>query len=173
MAFRFAGGPPGRDAAPGVLTARGRDDLARLYAEHSRALVQLAALLVTDIGAAREIMYEAFAALERGRSRPRHPDDAFAFLLRAVVHRARTAVPPPAAVATTDPAPGDDAVLSALRALPRPQREALVLRYYGQLSDEQAAAALDLHPAELIANVARGLSALRVALMSSGRKLPE
>lgn len=136
------------------------DDLARLYAEHSRPLVQLAALLVPDAGAAREIMYEAFAALARGRSRLHRSDDAFAFLLRAVVRRARMAAPPPAV--------SGDAVLNALRALPRPQREALVLCYYGQLSDEQAAAALGVQPGELLANVARGMTALRAALASSG-----
>jgi DNA-directed RNA polymerase specialized sigma24 family protein len=171
VTFRLAGGPPERAAAPGKFAARGSDELARLYAEHSRPLVQLAALLVTDIGTAREIMYEAFAALERGRSRPHRSDDAFAFLLRAVVHRARTAAVPPAAGAP-DHALGGDAVLNALRTLPGPQREALVLRYYGELSDEQAAAALDVRPGELIANVARGMAALRAALTSSGRKPP-
>lgn len=147
------------------------DELARLYAEHSRPLVQLAALLVPDAGAAREIMYEAFAGLARGRSRLRRSDDAFAFLLRAVVRRARLAAPPPAA-APPPPAVSGDAVLNALRALPGPQREALVLRYYGHLSDEQAAAALGVQPGELLANVARGMTALRAALASSGRDLP-
>lgn len=60
---------------------------------------------------------------------------------------------------------GDNAaVIRAVRALPGDQREALVLRYYGQLSDEQAAAAMGVRPTVLRANVACGMAALRAIL---------
>jgi DNA-directed RNA polymerase specialized sigma24 family protein len=188
VTFRSVRGPVGRHAVPRMGSDLAGDELARLYAEYSRSLLQLAALLVPDIGAAREVMYEAFAALARGRSYPRG-GDAFAFLLRAVVHRARTAAPAagPSETAETLPIAGaaatceadmgaaeaalpQAAVLHALRALPGPQREALVLRYYGQLSDEEAAAAMGVRPAELRANVARGMAELRAMLASAGRE---
>ena len=149
------------------------DELAWVYAEHSRPLLRLAALLVTDVNTAHEVMYEAFAALQQGRGRLRRSDDVFMFLLRAVVHRARTF-----AVRVSGPGPPDDpglpndAVLDALRALPGPQREALVLRYYGQLPDEQAAGVMGVPPAELRANVSRGMAALRSALSPCGHPQP-
>lgn len=164
VAFRSDRRPSGRRLASRALSGPGGDELARLYAQHSRPLLQLAALLVPDLQAAREIVYEAFAAFDCGRSRPRRSDDAFMLLLRTVVRRARGSV-------ASAPAPGTlagSAVLGALHALPRPQREALVLRYYGQLSDEQAATAMGVRPGELRANVARGMAALRAALASSG-----
>ena len=196
VAFRSVRGPVGRRAVPRIRADPAGDELARLYAEHSRSLLQLAALLVPDIGAAHEVMYEAFAAVVRGRSYPRG-GDAFPFLLRAVVHRARTvdsasgpaetnenlpaaggvaarAADIPAAdigaadIGAAEAALPQAAVLHALRSLPGPQREALVLRYYGQLSDEQAADAMGVRPAELRAHVARGMAALRAMLASAG-----
>jgi DNA-directed RNA polymerase specialized sigma24 family protein len=118
-------------------------------------------------------MYEAFAALQRGRGRLRRSDDVFMFLLRTVVHRARasaTRVSGPGA--PDDPGLPNDVVLDALRALPGPQREALVLRYYGQLPDEQAAEAMGVPPGELRANVSRGMAALRSALSPCGHPQP-
>lgn len=191
VAFRSVRGPVGRRAVPRIRADPAGDELSRLYAEHSRSLLQLAALLVPDIGAAHEIMYEAFAAVVRGRSYPRG-GDAFPFLLRAVVHRARTVASASGRAETTGilpvaggSAPGEAdigaadlgaaeaalpqaAVLHALRSLPGPQREALVLRYYGQLSDEQAADAMGVRPPELRAHVARGMAALRAMLASAG-----
>lgn len=176
VAFRSAGDPSGRRVVPPELSGPGGDELARLYAQHSRPLLQLAVLLVHDIHAAREIVYEAFAALDSGRSRPRRSDDAFMLLLRTVVHQARRAVaaapdcgaPAGLSVSQPDTAVPESAVLGALQALPRRQREALVLRYYGQLSDEQAATAMGVRPGEMRANVARGMAGLRAALTSSG-----
>lgn len=143
-------------------SARETDDLVHLYAEHSRPLLQLAALLVADVGAAREIVYEAFAAFDGRRSRPRRSDDVFMLLLRTVVRRAREIVPEPHAVMT------ESAMMGALHALPGRQREALVLRYYGQLSDEQAAAVMGVRPAGLRADVALGLASLRAVLANPG-----
>lgn len=198
VAFRSVRRPSGRHAAPRTRAVDGvpvdprpsarlaGDELARIYAEHSRSVLQLAALLVPDIGAAREVMYEAFAALDRDlRSRAPSSGDEFSFLLRAVVFRARvTASAPGESVPGTDgPGAGEEdgaagpggvavpeaAVLEALRALPCRQREALVLRYFGQLPDWQAAAAMDVRQAELHAYVERGMSALRAVLVPPGR----
>src|ERR1700691_5526489 len=78
----------------------GGDELALAYAEHSRSMLQLAVLLVPDVTAAREVVYESFAALhgEQRHQGQRHQEhsfqcrqDALAFLLRAIVRRARAA----------------------------------------------------------------------------------
>ncbi|HEX6451009.1 MAG TPA: sigma factor-like helix-turn-helix DNA-binding protein [Trebonia sp.] len=188
MAFRSVHGPSRRHTVYREVTDPAGDELARLYAKHSRLLLQLAALLVPDLGAAREVMYEAFAALDRGHIRARRSGDEFAFLLHAVVYRARTARLSSDADSRIDGArvvaPGstesamrgtvvpEGAVLAALRGLPAAQREALVLRYYGQLSDEQAAAAMGVRPAELRTYVTGGMAALRAALARNGHAQP-
>jgi DNA-binding CsgD family transcriptional regulator len=56
------------------------------------------------------------------------------------------------------------AVLEALRALPARQREALVLRYYGDLSEAQIAATMGISRGAVKAHTARALAALRSAL---------
>ncbi|MGH3171689.1 MAG: hypothetical protein ACRDN0_38240, partial [Trebonia sp.] len=118
----------------------GGDELALVYAEHSRSLLKLAALLVPDIVAAREVVYESFAALNRelryrdqtyAENRLRSREEVLAFLLRNVVYRARAAMTGGVTSAAHGQAAGDAAVIRAVRALPDDQREALVLRYYG------------------------------------------
>jgi DNA-directed RNA polymerase specialized sigma24 family protein len=179
-------------------TRDSREELARLYTEHAGTLLKLATLLVRDTVAAREILYEAFAAMEQALNRQRC-GDALAFLLRDVVDRTRIMMTRDGNGAYADRGrsggssaafgrPGDfgrsdtsgeaacsgpdrfsspDAVvLDLLRALPGRQREALVLRYYGQFSDDEVAAAMGVTRAELRANVLRGMAALQLALGS-------
>lgn len=160
------------------------DDLALIYAEYSRSLLKLAALLVADASVAREMMYEAFAALgeealrRKAAGRETNSGDALAFLVRTIVCLARAARErDPAHEADTDgspsankpsaskePANKDMRIISAVRVLPGAQREALILRYYGQLSEEQAAAAMGVRTGTLRANIARGMAALRTIL---------
>jgi DNA-directed RNA polymerase specialized sigma24 family protein len=146
--------------------ARG-DELAHAYTEHSRSLLKLAALLAPDVGTAREVVYESFAALYRELEFPRSPEDVFAFLVRNVVGRSRVAMVRRGISTSVRNVAGGDAVIRAVRALPDCQREALVLRYYAQLPDEQAAAAMGVRTSVLRVNVARGMAGLRAALGSS------
>ncbi len=55
----------------------------------------------------------------------------------------------------------------ALRALPRRQREAVVLRYVADLSADEVAEALRISPGSVKTHVHRGLAALRASLGSS------
>lgn len=160
---------PTRRREPTRARAAGGAELAHRYAEHSRRLLKLAALLVPEITAADEVMYEAFAAMYQARDRIRGHDDVFAFLLRDVVSRARVAMGArgsqlPHVPGSPVPTSQEISVLDAVRALPGSQREALVLRYYGQLSDEEAAAAMGIEPAELRAHVTLGMATLRAYL---------
>jgi DNA-directed RNA polymerase specialized sigma24 family protein len=155
--------PQAAGREPGI---RG-DELALAYAEHSRSLLKLAALLVPDISAAREVVYESFAALHREQQSLRSHEDVFAFLLRNVVARARAVVARSGINPSVRSVAGGDAVIRAVRGLPDGQREALVLRYYAQLSDEQAAAAMGVRTSVLRVNVARGMAGLRAVLGSS------
>lgn len=152
------------------------DELAGIYAEHSRNLLKLAVLLVGDIGSAEDIVSSAFAAMDRARYRLRCRDDMLAYLRRAVVCGARAAAGRDIRWRCACPDPADAAVIEALRMLPSGQREALVLRYYGQLSDAEAADAMGVRTAVLRVNVDRGLAALRTVLAArvvAPEKMPE
>jgi RNA polymerase sigma factor (sigma-70 family) len=56
------------------------------------------------------------------------------------------------------------AVVAAVRTLPRRQREALVLRYYGNLSQSQVAAAMGTNEAAVRGHTARAMTALHGVL---------
>src|SRR5690606_16332012 len=56
------------------------------------------------------------------------------------------------------------AVIEALRALPSRQREALVLRYYGDLSEAEIAHAMGISKGAVKSHTARGMAALRSVL---------
>jgi RNA polymerase sigma factor (sigma-70 family) len=55
-------------------------------------------------------------------------------------------------------------VVTALRALPARQREALVLRFYGDLSEAQIAAAMGISKGAVKSHTARAMTALRSVL---------
>ena len=57
-------------------------------------------------------------------------------------------------------------VAAALYDLPRYQREAIALQYYGNLSEDETAAALHITRGAVYSHTARGLSALRAALQT-------
>jgi len=56
------------------------------------------------------------------------------------------------------------AVVTALRTLPPRQREALVLRFYGDLSEAQIAAAMGISKGAVKSHTARAMTALRSVL---------
>ncbi len=56
------------------------------------------------------------------------------------------------------------AVVTALRTLPARQREALVLRYYAELSEAEIATAMGISRGAVKSHTARGMTARRAAL---------
>ncbi|HLJ99725.1 MAG TPA: sigma factor-like helix-turn-helix DNA-binding protein [Streptosporangiaceae bacterium] len=170
----------------GIRAARSADvvctadrTLTRLYAEHFRSLVRLAALLVQDAGLAEEITEAAYAAAYREWQRCGDTGTGVAFLRRAIVNRARSAwryraggEGSTAGRAHGQSPAGQDAaagfgrapVAAGLRSLPEHQREAVVLRYYADLSEAQAAAAMSLSRTAVKSHTARGMAALRSVL---------
>lgn len=153
--------------------------VARLYREHFRSLVQLAALLVRDIGTAEEVVQDSFVALHMGWRRLRDSDKALSYLRQSVVNRSRSVLRRRVIADRDAPKPQPDmpsaeygaitllersAVVAALRTLPPRQREALVLRYYGDLSEAQIATAMGISRGAVKSHTARAMSALRDAL---------
>ncbi len=150
----------------------------QLYAAHWRPLVRLSVLLVRDQGMAEEVVQDAFVAVHGKWGSLRDPDRALAYLRRAVVNGSRSRLrhlkvvrvhaerqPPPAAVRGADEAALETerraAVLDALEALPRRQREVIALRYYVDLSEAEIADALGISRGAVKSHASRGAATLR------------
>jgi DNA-directed RNA polymerase specialized sigma24 family protein len=129
-----------------------------MYGMQYVSLVRLATLLVGDLRAAEDVVQESFAGMHGAWSRLRDHDEALTFLRRAVVIRSRSMLRHPA---VTEPDPDSSAVISAIRALPHRQREALVLRLYLDLPDGQIASAMRISRAAAAGHAARGMAALQ------------
>jgi len=150
-----------------------------LYSQHYRAMVRLAALLVRDTPTAEEVVQDSFVAMHGGWQRLRDTEKALAYLRQAVVNRSRSVLRHRTVVdKNLQPAPPDmpsaehgafillerSAVVAALRGLPDRQREAIVLRYYADLSEAEIATAMGISRGAVKSHTARGIAALRTAL---------
>jgi RNA polymerase sigma-70 factor (sigma-E family) len=150
-----------------------------LYAAHYRSLVRLSALLVRDVATAEEVVQESFIAMHGGWRRLRDSDKALWYLRQSVVNRSRSVLRHRVVVDRNAPQPPPDmpsaeqgaiaqlersAVVTALRTLPARQREALVLRYYGDLSEAQIASTMGISRGAVKSHTARGMSSLRAVL---------
>ncbi|MGH8897070.1 MAG: SigE family RNA polymerase sigma factor [Egibacteraceae bacterium] len=151
------------------------DDFADVYAAHHREAVRLAYLLCGDPHRAEDAVAEAFVKVYRqwrvGRiTQPR------AYIRRAVVNEVnsrfrRLALERrQAAVRSGDDrgarAPDQqvadaDEMIAALAQLPTRQRTAIVLRYYLDLSEQDAATAMGVSVGTVKSSVSRGLERMR------------
>jgi len=152
-----------------------RTTLADVYGMYYQALFRVAALLTGDTRTAETVVLDSFAHL-RPRKTLRTREGALRCLRRQVVTRSRRAAHRRrAGGGMGTPAVGlsgragsqrdslrfeNSAVVLALRALSAGQREAVVLKFYLDLTDEQAAAAMRLSRGAL----RRHLAAARAAL---------
>ncbi len=154
-----------------------------LYSMHYPALVRLAAMLVRDTPTAEEVVQDAFIAMHDAWDRLRDTDKALAYMRQAVVNRSRSVLRHRMVVEKNQPKPPPDmpsaeagaltllersAVVAALRDLPERQREAIVLRYYADLSEAEIAAAMRISRGAVKSHTSRGMAALRSALEEDG-----
>ena len=159
------------------LTAR--EAVTELYTSHYGSLVRLAALLVRDEPTAEEVVQECFIAMHDGWHRLRDKDKALSYLKQAVVNRCRSVLRHRSMMQRNAPKPAPDmpsaehdamsllersAVIAALKALPGRQRQALVLRYYADLSEAQIAKTMGISHGAVKSHTARGVAALRTVL---------
>lgn len=150
-----------------------------LYSVHYRSLVRLAALLVRDVGTAEEVVQDSFVAMHRGWHRLRDSDKALSYLRQSVVNRSRSVLRHRSVVDRNAPKPPPDhpsaehgaiallersAVIEALRTLPARQREALVLRFYADLSEAQIADTMRISRGAVKSHTARAMATLRSVL---------
>ena len=171
-------------AAPAERTEWSADlAVIELYSMHYPALVRLAAMLVRDTPTAEEVVQDAFIAMHDAWDRLRDTDKALAYMRQAVVNRSRSVLrhrlvveknlqkPPPdmpSAEAGALTLLERSAVVAALRDLPERQREAIVLRYYADLSEAEIAAAMHISRGAVKSHTSRGMAALRAALEEDG-----
>jgi DNA-directed RNA polymerase specialized sigma24 family protein len=148
----------GAGAAPGSYG----DPVSVLYEEHYAPLVRLAALLVHDKATAEEIVQDSFVAVAAAWRRRGGLACPLDFLRQSVVERSRSGRYRPPAV--TGSANGSAPLLAALGALPARQREVLVMRYYANLSEEQAADAIGISRSAVRRHATRAGAALRALL---------
>jgi RNA polymerase sigma-70 factor (sigma-E family) len=150
--------------------------LADLYRDHRMRMVRLAVLLVDDPGTAEDVVQEAFTGLHRHWAGLRDEAAAVAYLRTAVVNgsrsvlrRRRTArdyVPPHQVNARSAESLAmlsaeHQAVVDALGLLPPRQREVLVLRYYGGMSEAEIADATGISRGTVKSTASRALDAVQ------------
>ncbi len=155
-------------------------DLHSLYSAHWRYLVRLAVLLVDDVASAEDVVQDAFVALHRRSGALRDPDAALAYLRASVVNLSRSvlrkrqvarkhlkvAEPESTAAADHEVLVRDEhrAALAAVRALPRHQREVLILRYWSGLSEREIAQTLGIAQGSVKSAASRGMATLQRVL---------
>jgi RNA polymerase sigma-70 factor (sigma-E family) len=171
-------GPAALSPTPEYTAAEPRT-LADLYRDHRMRMVRLAVLLVDDPNTAEDVVQEAFTGLHRHWAGLRDEAAAVAYLRTAVVNgsrsvlrRRRTArdyVPPHQVNARSAESLAmlsaeHQAVVDALGTLPPRQREVLVLRYYGGMSEAEIADATGISRGTVKSTASRALDAVQRAM---------
>lgn len=146
-------------------------------------MVRLAILLVDDISTAEDVVQEAFTGLHRNWSGLRDATAAVGYLRTAVVNGSRSVLRRRKTAREYTPPHSPNArsaeslamltaehqtVVRALAQLPPRQREVLVLRYYGDLSEAEIAEATGISRGTVKSTASRALDALQ-SIISSGR----
>lgn len=174
-----SGEEPGRDRV-----------IVEMFDGHYTGLCRLASLLLDDRAAAEEVVQEAFLRTFAGWRRIRQPERAQWYLRAAVVNLCRSrlrrrvtedrgnraatldagrvlghlvgrgAADEPGRPADTEQTGEVLAVLAAVRSLPPRQREAVVLRYYQDLSEADIAATLGCSPGTVKSQLAKARATL-------------
>ena len=144
-----------------------------LYRSHALGLTRLAFIMLGDRQSAEDVVQEAFCGLFRAWDRL--PDEAnfLGYLRASVVNGCRTVIRrrkrtpqslavPPAPSAEASMLVGEErrATVAALRRLPPRQREALVLRYFADLPEQETAEAMGISRGTVKSTTVRGLAAL-------------
>ncbi|HWE92003.1 MAG TPA: SigE family RNA polymerase sigma factor [Pseudonocardiaceae bacterium] len=160
-------------AAPEPSAALTLEDL---YRTHRMRLIRLALLLVDEVATAEDVVQEAFTGLHRHWGNLRDSAAAIGYLRTAVVNGSRSVLrrrktareytPPHVANARSAESLAmltaeHQSVVRALSQLPPRQREVLVLRYYGNLTEAEIAEAAGISKGTVKSTASRALEALQ------------
>lgn len=154
-----------------------------LYDEQMAGVVRFAYLVCGDASLAQDLAHDAFLRVTSKLGALRSPDKAGPYLRTAVVNGYRShlrkvqrerryletgGAQPGRASEQPDVATRHD-IRDALQQLPPRRRAAVVLRYYEDMTEQQAADVLGCSVPAIKALVARGLETLRAALEGEER----
>jgi RNA polymerase sigma-70 factor (sigma-E family) len=174
------GGPAVLDLSePPRLADEAKDNaeaaVAALYQASAVGLIRLAYVMLGDRQSAEDVVQEAFCGLYRQWSRLRDADRAMYYLRASVLNGCRSALrrrvlrrkvqpeqPPAVLSAEAVVLNGEEReeVFRAVGRLPHRQREALVLRFYLDLSDDEIARVMGISPSTVRSTMHRALGAL-------------
>jgi RNA polymerase sigma-70 factor (sigma-E family) len=169
----------GRASATLAAEQERRAAVTALYRDHALGLIRLAHVMLGDKSAAEDVVQDAFCGLYRRWEHLAEPDKALPYLRSSVLNGCRSALrrtrrearaPAWTPPATADPTLTSDQrrlLVDAMRHLPERQREALVLRFYLDMSDSQIASDMGISQGTVRSTTHRALAALGVALKES------
>ncbi len=161
----------GRRADPGP-------EVTALYQAHGVGLIRLAVVMLGDRPAAEDVVQEAFCGLYRRWDHLDDPQNALRYVRSSVLNGCRSVLrnrgrlrsgsgsrpgrPDTVESAESTALVGEEhrGVLAALRRLPDRQREALVLRFYLELSEAEIARSMGISQGTVKSTVSRALAAL-------------
>jgi RNA polymerase sigma-70 factor (sigma-E family) len=149
-----------------------------LYRANAVSLIRLAYVMLDDLPGAEDVVQEAFCGLYRRWDRLKDADSATFYVRAAVLNGCRSALrrravrrrvladQPAAVSAEAVVLSGEEReeVIRAVGRLPRRQREALVLRFYLDLPDDQIARVMGIRPGTVRSTTCRALEAVGRAL---------
>jgi RNA polymerase sigma-70 factor (sigma-E family) len=153
------------------------EDFAAFYAAARDGCVRAVGAAIGDPALAEDLVAEAFArAFAQWARLRRHPSPR-AWVVRVALNAHvswwrkrrrevawRSAEPGHERAADGSAEPLDDAIMAALRALPRRQREVIALRVFLDLDTHYTAEALGIAPSTVAEHLNRATAALRTAL---------
>jgi RNA polymerase sigma-70 factor (sigma-E family) len=165
---------PLTDASP---DADARQQVTALFEAHALGLVKLAKVMLGDQSIAEDVVQDAFVGMYRKWPSLRDRDKALGYLRTSVLNGCRTAhrtrtrrdralllVPGVGGVVSAEESAlvgeANREALAALRALPARQREAVVLRHYLGLTEEETAQVMNVARGTVKSATSRGLSTL-------------
>jgi RNA polymerase sigma-70 factor (sigma-E family) len=144
-----------------------------IYQRHALGLTRLAFLMLGDRQAAEDVVQEAFCGLYRAWDRMSDHTHALGYVRSSVLNGSRSALrrsrrvprplPVPAvasAEATVLAGERQRETVAALRRLPPRQREAVVLRYFADLPEQETAEAMGVSRGTVKSTTSRALAAL-------------
>lgn len=161
-----------------VAPALERKGIGDLYAQHAAPLQRLAYLLTGDHHLAEDLTQQAFVKFYGRFFNLRSSSAAAAYLRKTLLNLARgshrrkhiereyirrhaNSVEQAVEMPSVE---NSDLVVKALHALPYRQRAAIVLRFYEDLTEAQAADIMDCSPTAMKSLTARAMSSLRALL---------
>ena len=161
---------------PEATDAAAEHHVTALYEAHALSLARLALLMLGDPDAAQDVVQDAFLGLYRRWDKLASADIAPAYLRASVLNGCRTLLkrrsrpvfraadgpqePAEAAEAAVLHTEEQRVLLAAIRRLPPRQREALVLRYYLDMSEDQTARAMGVSRGTVKSATSRAIAAL-------------